>query len=111
MARVSPMRSSNWRTGSSPASPDSWPGDDSMASGVPKKSRTWGQAEGIVVVLVLVASQDAVDAGTDHLQERVLGQVRVAGIIEDIGKSLGEPDALVELADGEQPGVAGELPW
>jgi hypothetical protein len=66
-------------------------------------------AEGIVVVLVLVASQDAVDAGTDHLQERVLGQVRVAGIVEGCGEGPGQADALVELAEGEQPGVAGEL--
>jgi hypothetical protein len=40
------MRSSNCRIGSSPASPDSCPGDGSMTRGVPKKSRTWGQAPG-----------------------------------------------------------------
>jgi hypothetical protein len=37
----------------------------------------------------------------------VLGQVRVAGVIEGVGEGPGEPDALIELADGEQPGVAG----
>jgi len=26
-----------------------------------------------------------------------------------VGKGTGEPDALVELADGQQPSVAGEL--
>ena len=35
--------------------------------------------------------------------------VRVAGVIEGVGEGPGEPDALVELADGEQSGVAGQL--
>src|SRR5215472_11721490 len=35
--------------GSSPASLESWPGDGSITSGVPKKSRTCGQAEGILI--------------------------------------------------------------
>jgi hypothetical protein len=47
-ARVSPTRWSNWRMGSSPASLESWPDDGSMTSGVPKKSRTWGQTGGIL---------------------------------------------------------------
>ncbi|HKI31791.1 MAG TPA: hypothetical protein VKA46_07975 [Gemmataceae bacterium] len=46
---VSPMRWSNWRMGSSPASLESWPGDGSMTSDVPKKSRHWGQAGGILI--------------------------------------------------------------
>ena len=62
-----------------------------------------------MVVLVLVASQDAIDAGPDHLQERVLGKVRVAGIIERLGKSPGQADAVIELADGQQSGITGEL--
>jgi hypothetical protein len=62
-----------------------------------------------VVVLVLVASQDAVDPGAGHLQERVLGEIGVARVIQRLGEGQGEPDALVELAEGEQPGVAGEL--
>jgi hypothetical protein len=45
-AWMNPMRWSNWRTGSSPASLESWPGDGSRASGVPKKSRTCGQRPG-----------------------------------------------------------------
>jgi hypothetical protein len=63
----------------------------------------------VVVVLVFVASQDAVDAAADHLQEGMLGKVRVAGVVESIGKSSREADALIELADGQEPGVAGEL--
>jgi hypothetical protein len=46
---VSAMRWSNWRMGSSPASPESWPGDGSMTSGVPKKSRTLGQRPGTLL--------------------------------------------------------------
>jgi hypothetical protein len=40
----------------------------------------------------------------------MLHEVVVAGVIEGSGEGSGEPDALVELAEGEQPGVAGELP-
>jgi hypothetical protein len=47
------MRWSNWRMGSSPAPPDSWPGDGSMTSGMPKKSRTWGQAGGTLIHCLL----------------------------------------------------------
>jgi hypothetical protein len=39
----------------------------------------------------------------------VLGVVRVAEVVESAGNNSGEPDALVERADGLQPGVAGEL--
>jgi hypothetical protein len=39
----------------------------------------------------------------------VLGQLGVAGVVEGVGEGPGEPEALVELAEGEQPGVAGEL--
>src|SRR5262249_43902310 len=66
-------------------------------------------AEGVVVVLVKVAGQDAVDAGPDHLQEALLGQVGVAGVGQGIGEGPGQADLLVELADGEQPGSAGQL--
>jgi hypothetical protein len=41
--------SSNWRMGSSPTSLESWLGDGSITRGLPKKSRTWGLAEGILI--------------------------------------------------------------
>jgi hypothetical protein len=48
-ARVRPICSSKWRMGSSPASPESWPGDGSMTSGVPKRLRVCDQACGILL--------------------------------------------------------------
>src|SRR5262249_3368113 len=66
-------------------------------------------AEGVVVVLVLVAGQDAADAGPDHLQESMIREVGIAGVGQGVGEGPGEPDAVVELADGEQAGIAGEL--
>jgi len=66
-------------------------------------------AEGVVVVLVKVAGQDTLDAAADHLQEGVLGEAAVAGVVERVREGSGEPDALIELADGQQPGIAGEL--
>ena len=62
-----------------------------------------------LVVLILVASQDAVDTAADHLQEAVLREVGVAGVIKGRGESPHEGDLLIELADGEQSGVAGQL--
>jgi len=47
-AWVRPMRWSNWRMGSNPASQESWPGDGSMTRGVPKKSMVCGQWAGIL---------------------------------------------------------------
>jgi hypothetical protein len=41
----------------------------------------------------------------------VLGEVGVVRVVEGLGEGSGKPDALIELADGEQPGVAGELAW
>jgi hypothetical protein len=39
----------------------------------------------------------------------VLGESRVTGVIQGLGEGPSEADALVELADGEHSGVAGEL--
>src|SRR5437016_6105344 len=64
-------------------------------------------AEGVVVVLVLVAGEDAVDARPDHLQDGVLDEDAVAGVVEGVREGPSEPDALVELADRKQPGVTG----
>jgi hypothetical protein len=66
-------------------------------------------AEGVVVVLVRVAGQDTVDAAADYRQEGMLGEALVAGVVERVREGPGEPDALIELADGQQPGIAGEL--
>ena len=42
-------------------------------------------------------------------QEGVLREVAIAKVVEGAGKGSGKPDVLVELANGEQPGIAGEL--
>src|SRR5262245_28894763 len=47
-------------------------------------------------------------SGPHHLQETVLGEVGIAGVVEGAGIGPCQPDALVELADGQQPGVAEE---
>jgi hypothetical protein len=66
-------------------------------------------AQGVVVVLVLVAGLEAMDPGADHLQEAGPGEVGVAGVVGRLGEGPREPEALVELEDGEQSGVAGQL--
>jgi hypothetical protein len=42
-------------------------------------------------------------------EEGVLGEGGVAGVVEGVGKGPSQAEALVELADGQQPGVAREL--
>jgi hypothetical protein len=58
-------------------------------------------AEGVVVVLVRVTGEDTLDPGTDLPSEGVLGEVRVAGVIDRAGEGSGEPDVLVKFVDGE----------
>src|SRR5205807_475885 len=53
--------------------------------------------------------EDAVDARADHFEEGVLDEVGIAGVVEDVGEGLGESEALIELPEGEQAGIAGEL--
>ena len=62
-----------------------------------------------MAVPVLAAGEDANDAGGGPLGEAVLRKALDAGTVHGLGEGAGEPDALVELAGGEQSGVAGEL--
>jgi hypothetical protein len=43
-------------------------------------------AEGIVVVLVLLACEDALDAGPDHRQEGVLAEAGIAGVVKGLSE-------------------------
>jgi hypothetical protein len=88
------------------------------------KKSNWNSAAGCEFTVHSVLSQkvlwvsletsfDAIaviDAGADHLQEAVLCAVGIAGVVECLGKSPGQADALVVLADGKQSGIAGKLP-
>src|SRR5262245_22960445 len=44
--------------GSSPASPETWPSDGSMTSGVQKKFRNWGPVDGILISYLLACGKD-----------------------------------------------------
>jgi hypothetical protein len=65
-------------------------------------------AQGVVVVLIFVAGEDAVEAGTEHFEDGVLDEPGVAGVVEGGSKVPGEAELFVELADREQPGIAAE---
>jgi hypothetical protein len=58
---------------------------------------------------VLAAGEDANDAGVGPLGKAVLREAGGAEIVHGLGVGPPQPDAFVELADGEQSGVAGEL--
>ena len=49
-------------------------------------------SEGVVVVLVLVIGEDAVDPLPDHAQERLPGERRVAAVVEGGGELFGESE-------------------
>ena len=57
-------------------------------------------AQGVVVVLVRVAGEDAEDAGPDHFGEGMVDAVGIAWIVEGGGELGGQADALVELPQG-----------
>ena len=61
-----------------------------------------------MVVLVLIVSEDAVDPLADHAQERLPGEPGAAWVGQRGGELLGQADAVVELADGQEPGIAGQ---
>ena len=54
-----------------------------------------------MVVLVGVAGENAVNAGADHLQNRMLDEIGVAGIVEDSGESVRQAELFIELAERE----------
>ncbi len=58
-------------------------------------------------MLKLVTGQHAVDPAAHRLPVGVLGECGVAGVVPGVGERLGQADALVELANREQRGVAG----
>ena len=57
-------------------------------------------AEGIVVVLVLVVGEDAVDAGADHFQEGVVDLVGIAAVVEGGGEGMGQTDVGISRLRG-----------
>ena len=65
-------------------------------------------AQGVVIVLVLVVGEDAVDALADHAQEGLLRQGGIAWVVERGGELLSEAKLLVALPDRDEPGVAGQ---
>jgi hypothetical protein len=62
-----------------------------------------------VAAPVLATSEDANDAGAGPLGGAVLREAGGAGNVHGLREGAGELDGLVELAGGEQSGVAGEL--
>jgi hypothetical protein len=46
---------------------------------------------------------------SDLVKHTLLGAVQVAGVIKYLGKSSGQADALIELTEGKQSSIAGEL--
>jgi hypothetical protein len=60
-------------------------------------------------VPVLAASEDGNDTGAGPLGEAVLREAGGAGTVHGLGVGPPQPDAFVELPDGEQPGVSGQL--
>ena len=63
----------------------------------------------VVVVLVGVVGEDAVDPHPGHLQEGMIDVADVPPIGQGFGKLPRQPQPLVQLAERQQPGIAGNL--
>jgi len=59
--------------------------------------------------LVFVAGDDAVEALDDELLEVVADVGRVAAIAQAADDALGEADAVIELAQGDEAGIGSDL--
>ncbi|HVA49562.1 MAG TPA: hypothetical protein VNH11_24560 [Pirellulales bacterium] len=66
--------------------------------------------QSVVIVLVRVIRQDAVDPHPDHLQKRVVHLNRGADIRERVGEPASEPDLLIELTKRQKSRVRRQLP-
>ena len=62
-----------------------------------------------MVVLVGVVGEDAVHPHAGHLQKGMIDAAPAPPVGRALGKLSGEPDPLVELAERQQPGIAGNL--
>lgn len=65
-------------------------------------------AQGVVVILILVSGQIAVDTCPSHLQVRVRQGIAGAGINQDGGELFGQAQGLVELPNRQQSGVGAQ---
>jgi hypothetical protein len=66
-------------------------------------------AEGVVIGLIGVAGEGAVDAAAPHVQGGVLDEVGVARVVQGSGGGLGQAELFVGLAEGQQAGIGGGL--
>jgi len=66
-------------------------------------------AEDVMVVLVFITGQNAVQTGAHHAEEGMLNQLGVAPIVQGGGELGGEADAFIELAPRQQAGITGKL--
>src|SRR5262245_16686445 len=69
----------------------------------------WIAAQRIVIVLVLVASHDAIQPRPQHFREAMSNQLWSATIIQCVDEALGKTDGLIKLTEGQQSGIAGEI--
>ena len=66
-------------------------------------------AQHVVVVLVGVVGEDAVHPHSGHLQEGMIDVADMSPVRQGFGKLPCQTDPLVELAERQQPGIAGNL--
>ena len=63
----------------------------------------------VVVILVGIVGQDAVDPHAGHFRKAVGGLLRATWIVQG-GRKLGrQADLLVKLTDGQEPRITGQL--
>ncbi len=65
----------------------------------------------VVIVLVGVVGQDAIDSRPRHLEESMVDVADLTPIVQakGLGKLLGKSQLFVQMAEGQQPRITGNL--
>ena len=71
----------------------------------------WIGTQGVMVVLVLVVGEDAIDSLSHHAQQRMPSKKLVSTVLKRCSELFGKPDMVIKLPDGQEAAVARERRW
>src|SRR5712691_7619946 len=66
-------------------------------------------AQGVVIVLIFIAGENAEDARARHFEEGMLAKRGNAGVLQGAGKRLRQTNLRVELPQRQEPRIAAQL--
>src|SRR5262249_41610135 len=66
------------------------------------------EAEALGIIDILVARQATVEGLAEQSQQAVLGVLSGAGLVQAVGRGVGQSESIIEFPVGEESGVAGD---